>query len=199
MLASKTSIGIALLVTLLLLLTCFALLPAGLTSTDGLSYFGVHARSLPAYIAFLALYAMTLLRSSRLLAIKYATPAMRKLVWFMVFCIVMLAITPYTLSVTVHIIHDSFGISLFIAQLILVIWLTAKKRRGLDILLVCLLCLQFAAGIASLLSLTSYLPFEIPGQLVFQVVFVAILWRHLDNKDGVLADTTRDVSQTAVS
>lgn len=190
--ASKTNIGYSLIGCLVLVLICFALLPSGLLANDGLSYYGVHWVSILPWVSALALYAIALLYATRLLAAQYGAPEVEKAGWFMDVCLGALAITPYSLNLTVHAAHDSFGSALFCTQLALALWLTARRRRPGDILLV---LIQFAAGVAAFFSLFNYWNLEVAGQLVYQCTFVTILWRYIEEP----AKTKANVSEQSVT
>jgi hypothetical protein len=175
---TKHRIGFSFIASLLFIMICFGLLPTGLLANNGLSFYGTHQVSLLPFIIAIGFYAGAMLYAAQLLAIEYATPILEKTGVFMAGCLAMLAVTPYSLDPTVHAIHDSFGSGLFTTQMLLSIWLTIRKRELGDILLV---SIQFVAGVAAFFSLFNYWHLEVLGQLIFQLTFVAILWRHLDD------------------
>ena len=178
---SKTHIGYGLIGCLVLVLICFGLLPAGLVANNGLSYYGVHWISVLPYVSALALYAVALLYATRLLAAQYTAPTVEKAGIFMDICLAMLAITPYSLNLTIHATHDSFGSALFCTQLAVAIWLMTRRWHLVDVLLVCLLV---AAGTAAFFSLFDVWRLEVVGQLIYQFTFVAILWRYIEEPAG---------------
>lgn len=174
---SKSQIGYVFVTSLLSMLLAAALYPAGLKADVGLSIFGVHWISLLPYIIAMALNGVGQIASSRILAIRYNAPVLRPIGIMMAVCLAILVVTPYSISVTVHVVHDSFGSALFVIQLLVAMWLTFYRHSLFEVILVLLL---LVAGITALFSLLALLQFEVPGQLIFQALYFTIFWRHLE-------------------
>lgn len=162
--------------TLVLFVACFIIIPAGLASNAGLSFYGVKLATVVFYTLALLLYAVTLTQVGRILAHSLRTPRLSIAFNFMAVCLVGLIVTPYSFGLTFYAIHDSFGTTLFATQFATAIWLTYKHGDHRAWLLV---AIQFMAGLTALLSLPNIWQLELYGQVVFQIAFATILLRQL--------------------
>lgn len=153
------------------LLVCIALLPAGLHTNDGISYYGIFERTLIPYTLALGGAAYF----AWLAADKLTRPELRY-VRFSLFLYTLLVVgimlTPYSLGRWFDYLHTTFGSALFSLQLLLSFWLVWRLRTWWAWALA---VVELVAGIFSAAYLSPKTGLLLQSQLLFQLAFGALL------------------------
>jgi len=146
--------------------------PSGLSSNDGLSYFGIFARTVIPY-------SLGLLSSAYLswLASKHvSTPELKPLhdgYITIAILTVAIVITPYSVGPLLGWAHTAAGTALFSLQLLLSAWLTYQLHYHL--LAVILTAIEFIAGVACAVYLLPEHGLLMQCQVLFQLAFGMLL------------------------
>ncbi len=146
--------------------------PAGLASNDGISYFGVHARSVIPYTLGLLGSALLCWLGSRHINTPACKPLKNGLIIF-AWLIAVIVATPYAAGPVMNWLHIAAGSALFSLQLLLSIWLVNRLRYKPTAL--AFMIVELAAGIACAVYLIPTRGFLIQCQIIFQLAFGALL------------------------
>lgn len=149
------------------LTTCILILPSGLSSNDGISYYGTHAQTVIPYafgligaaiFGWLAANALTepSLRIVRLSLDIYG---------FLMLGVIM---TPYGTGRWMNDAHTLISVTLFSLQTLLGVWFASKLATWWSWLLI---LIAVGAGFISILFISPTHGFLLQAQLVFQVAF----------------------------
>jgi hypothetical protein len=161
------------------ILLSILLVPSGVLTNNGLSYYGTLRLTLP-------LFALAFLSASFfiVLAISILPKGSRLFQTFQTFLFILICLllavmaTPYSLSPFFYKVHKIFAWALFMTQGCMGVWLTIytyERKRDVFWLLV----KGFALGIG-FLSISHIVPLLIGGQLLYEIAFAFILIRSLD-------------------
>ena len=153
------------------LLFCVLIRPAGLFANNGVSYFGIFKDTILPYI-------ITLLGPAIMcfvLAEYYGNTQILKygLILSGVMAIGLL-LTPYNFSHLFGNLHDFFGSTLFVSELVIAGYLAFHRHFAYWTLL--LLLIQFLAGVAALIYLEPKHGYMIEAQIIFQLAFGQLLY-----------------------
>lgn len=146
--------------------------PDGLATNNGISYYGIYERTFVPYAlgllgcAFFIWLAATRIRQQKFKIVSYALIVQSILV-------LVIIVTPYSVSNTLDYSHTAAGSALFSLQLLLSFWLVTKLKW--QIWSVALVAVELAAGIACALYLKPTHGFLIQCQILFQVAFGLLL------------------------
>jgi hypothetical protein len=150
------------------LLICFILRPAGLTNNAGISFYGTMKITIIPYCLALLGPAYYFIRFGLQLAVRDSTVLKYALISFGIF-IIGLSCTPYTAGRYISDAHLTCGTLLFLSQLLLSIWITARLHY--DFRISTLTILELMAGIMSFLYLSPKHGYLTESQSIFQICF----------------------------
>ncbi len=115
---------------LLLLAVCVRINPTGLTSYNGVSYYGAHLRTLVPYALAFVLTGSLLVLSARSLPPLGACRTMRRGLTVLAGLLLAIVLTPYSLGTPVNVVHTIAAACLFLEQLWLGLWLVRRAGLG---------------------------------------------------------------------
>lgn len=169
-----------------LLLLCFAMLPTGLSTDTGITYFGTHwPTAIPYFFSYALCGAFMLKAADSLPQHQLIARGLRSIVVLLPFVL----LTPFTLNYLFDWSHRVISGALFLIELFLTIRLVAGQKGLLNLLL---LAFQAIGGLIAMFSLANILHTEILGQLMFQLAFGVLLVR-------LVAQLTAEAPATATS
>jgi hypothetical protein len=149
--------------------------PAGLTANSGISYYSTIPVTIAPYLLGLAASSYFLWRSADFLPTDPVHRTVGRALRCCAIFLVGLALSPDIPHNLISGVHMVFGGLLFLTELALSIWLVLKLApRRRDWLFV---ITQVGVGIVCLLSLINILPWQIEGQIIFQLAFGTLLIR----------------------
>jgi hypothetical protein len=155
-------------------------------SRDGLSYYGVHRKTIPLLFLGLSVSIVFLLRAAKGFDSPGPSHLISKSLRFFCVAAVGLLLTPYSINDYFGLAHKAIGTTLFLGQLGLSLYLTLKQARNWANWFA--LSLQFAGGFTALLSLPNdSLGYQFEGQVLFQLGFFALL-NHVSRGIGLGKD-----------
>jgi hypothetical protein len=158
------------------LLICVALKPGGLTANDGISYYGIFARTVVPYAAALLGSALCVRRALRWAAAASPKPAyLGGMANGLAVMSAGVVLTPYSANLLFDFVHTLLGTAVFILQLIL--GATLLRWTAGDPWVAAFLLAQFASGIFCAIYVLPKDGWLIEGQLAFQLAFGALLIR----------------------
>jgi hypothetical protein len=146
--------------------------PAGLSSNDGISYFGIYARTAVPYMIGLLGSAFLCWRASKHIDAPELALLKDMLAAFAVLTAVIVA-TPYSVRPILDWIHTTAGSTLFSFQLLLSIWLVRKLKYNPAV--VALAIIELASGIMCAIYLLPVRGFLLQFQIFFQLAFGGLL------------------------
>jgi hypothetical protein len=152
------------------ILACILAAPDSLSANTGLSYFGVHFRTV--FIWGVGMIACAYLIMAAVKLIKYQNPIVGLGFGLIGPLMIGIVFTPYSASQWLDWLHTAFGSLLFIIQLAGSIWLLSKLPSLQNYLLV---FLEFGAGVVCLIYLAPSQGFLLQAQIVFQAAFSGLL------------------------
>jgi hypothetical protein len=155
------------------LLLCVALRPQSLGANQGISYFGVHWRTVVPYAVGLVCSALFTRRGLR--RIPDGPGYLRAAADAIALLTVGIVLTPFSLNGVVDWTHTLLGAALFLLQLVLAAWLVHWSRGGLVSVLLWLV--QLAGGLVAAVYVLPSHGLLIQGQLLFQLGFGALALR----------------------
>ncbi len=168
-----------------------AIKPNGLSTNDGLSYYGTFLETIIPYsLALAGASLLGYLSTERFInnpGLSYIKTSM------LAICLLTIGVilTPYTLNITFSDLHELFGALTFILQGILTVRIVFFVRR--DRLNFSLLLLELVGGLMSAYYLQPKEGFLIQGQMLFQLAFGLIMIRNaagLSNETDSLVPAT---------
>lgn len=166
------------------LIACVILKPQGLTANSGISYYGNYVETILPYIVALLGAAYFTIKTAE----QFTDPALATIKHFLTvigLLVLGIMVTPDSLGPFMDGLHKACGISLFVLELLLSLFLVVKLRPKLW--LVVFVGIQLAGGIASLIWLAPAHGYLFESQVVFQLGFGALLvysLPRLANKDN---------------
>lgn len=142
------------------------------TRRDGLSWFGVHARTVLPYATGLGAVAALQWAAADRLPDGERTEAVRRFLRVSALLVVGLLLTPYSAGAVVDALHRTFGATLFALQLLVAtwFWLTCRGRVAGVLLVV-----QLVAGLAAAAALLGLQDDQLTAQVAYQLAFGAQL------------------------
>jgi len=153
------------------LLLCIIIRPAGLLANNGISYYGIFKDTILPYVITLLGPAIACF----LLAEHFGHNQLLKYGLIISgIAAIGLMLTPYSFSHLFGDLHDSFGSTLFVTQLIIGGWLVHRWHFAYWTLL--LLLIQLLAGVAAFIFLAPKHGYMIEAQIVFQLAFGQLLY-----------------------
>lgn len=158
------------------IILCVLLIPEGIYSNDGISYYSGHALTFIPYTAALGLMTWFTLRSFKKVRANKDL-ALRFWAWTFAILVAAVILVPYGISDNFKSVHIVLSILLFLAEYASIVWLAGLKRR--DWLNMLLLATLTAAGLAMILYLGQERGYLIGGELLFQLTFGMTLYRIL--------------------
>jgi len=151
------------------LLVSIILKPAGLAANDGISYYGIYARTFIPFAIGLLGAAYCYFRAARSMANAVLKPALI----LSSLLTVVIVFTPYSLNGVTDWLHTAAGSVLFSLQLLLSFWLVATLR--FDIRAILLAVIELLSGILCFVYLRPAHGFLIQCQILFQLSFGALV------------------------
>jgi hypothetical protein len=159
------------------LIICVILKPVGLSINSGISYYGNYRLTIIPYALAVAGYGLFALLLAGHINSRDLIPLRYSFYVFALLCLI-ITITPYSVSSFLNIAHTTAGSILFIGQLILSGWLIVKMKYRIWPIIFS--GLMIASGIAT----AHYLPgphgFLIQTQIIFQLLFAALIYYSLN-------------------
>jgi hypothetical protein len=158
------------------LMVCVGLKPKGLTANDGISYYGIFARTVVPY-GFALLGSAVCVRR----ALWWAAPAspnpdyLRRVANGLAVMSAGVVLTPYSANLLFDWVHTMLGAAVFVLQLVLGARLLGWS--GGDAWVATFLVTQFLSGVFCAVYVLPKHGWLIQGQLAFQVSFGALLMR----------------------
>jgi len=143
-------------------------------SIDGMSYYGVHRKTIPILVLGLLVSIIFFLKA----ASRFDTPGVGHSISMalkvFVSAAIALFLTPYSVNNYFDLAHKAIGTALFLWQLTLSLdWTLGRVRDRISWLAI---LLEVVGGLAALLSLpTNSLGYQLEGQLLFQIGFFTLL------------------------
>ncbi len=153
------------------LAVCAMLKPAGLTTNNGISYYGTFRETFPLY-AF-ALLGATYFTTRILAELPVNERIVRTALQIYIPLVILLAFTPYTAGAWVDYVHTGSGSALFSLQLLLSIYLVQRLRYIWWAVL--LIVIECTAGILSAIYLAPTHGFLLQTEIIFQIAFGILL------------------------
>ena len=141
------------------------------SAENGYSWFGTQRATLVPYLLSMFLTAFLLARASAGL-----TGPTRLLLRFAAPCLVVLALTPYSVNSTFNAVHMTIGSLLFVAQLAWTLWIALQRydrRDGIGF------AVEFGAGVICFTSVLGFDSGMLVGQIIFQTAFLTVLARSI--------------------
>lgn len=158
------------------LMICVALKPKGLTANDGISYYGIFARTVVPYAFALIGSALCVRRALRWSAPSSPNPAhLHRVANWLAVMSVGVVLTPYSASLLFDWVHTLLGAAVFVLQLVLGAQLLGWS--GGDAWGAAFLVTQFLSGVVCAVYVLPEHGWLIEGQLAFQLAFGALLMR----------------------
>ena len=154
---------------------CITLIPKGLSSNNGISYYGTHIITFSPYItAIIGSSLLGLIATSKYVAsssLNYVKPIMTTIFLLSIGIV----LTPYIINPLIGDAHELLGAILFTLQLFLSFKIAMTVRK--DFINIFLLLLELSGGIISAVYLLPSRGFLIQGELLFQLAFGLIMIR----------------------
>ncbi len=159
------------------------LVPSGVLTNNGLSYYGTLRLTLPLFVLAVVSASFFIILAVSLLPKGDRFFQMFETFLFVVICLLLAVVaTPYSLSPFFYKLHKVFAWALFMTQGGMGVWLTLytyQRKRDFFWLLV-----KAAALGIGFLSLNHIVPLLIVGQLLYEIAFGFILVRSLERLLG---------------
>lgn len=174
------NIGTAQLCLYVGLVACVLIRPQGLSTNDGISYFGIFRETFIPYAFGLLGAAFYTWRAMGQLP--QQEKVLRAMLKVYVPLIIGLVLTPYATGNWVDYVHTVCASALFSLQLVLSAWLA--KRMGLPWWSLLLILVEVGSGLLSAIYLSPTHGFLFQAQVVFQMAFGALLILGLQTLDG---------------
>lgn len=150
------------------ILLCFTMSPNQQAINDGVSYFGVNSRTFIFDALAFGLSGYFFWQAASDLS-RRSYKRFAQILRLIVILMPGVLLTPYTVSSLVYGLHVSVSSTIFILELLLVIWLAWRWQR--DWINGLLVSAQIISGLLALVSLNGWLQGELWGQLLFQLAF----------------------------
>lgn len=158
------------------LMICIGLKPKGLAANDGISYYGIFARTFVPYAFALLGSALCVRRALRWAAPVSPSPAyLHRMANGLAAMSAGVVVTPYSANLLVDWVHTLLGAAVFILQLVLGAQLL--NWSGGDAWVATFLVTQFLSGVFCAVYVLPKHGWLIQGQLAFQLSFGALLIR----------------------
>lgn len=158
------------------LLICVALKPKGLTANDGISYYGIFARTVVPYAFALLGLALCVRRALQWSAPTSPRPAyLHGMANWLAAMSLGVVLTPYSANLLVDWLHTLLGAAVFVLQLVLGAQLL--NWTGGDAWVAAFLVTQFLSGVFCAVYVLPKHGWLIQGQVAFQLTFGALLIR----------------------
>lgn len=158
------------------LLICVALKPKGLTTNDGISYYGIFARTVVPYAFALLGSALCLRRALRWTAARSPKPAyLGSAANWLATMSAGVVLTPYSAGLLFDWAHTMLGAAVFVLQLVLGAQILGWTAG--DAWVATFLAAQFISGVFCAIWVLPKHGWLIQGQVVFQLSFGALLIR----------------------
>lgn len=143
-------------------------------STDEMSYYGVHRKTIPILVLGLSLSIVFFLKAASRFDVPGAGHLISKALKFVSAAAITLVLTPYSVNTYFDLLHKTIGTTLFLGQLGLSLhWIVERSRDRIGWFAV---LLQAVGGLVALLSLPHQsLGFQFEGQILFQIGFFSLL------------------------
>jgi hypothetical protein len=167
---------------LTLLTVCVRINPTGLTSYNGISYYGAHARTFVPYALACLLTGSLLVLSARSLPTGSALRTLRRALILLAALLLAIVLTPYSLGTAVNVVHTITAACLFALQLWLGLWLVRRAglgRLGLSLWIVQVLLVALAA-----LALARVARLMLAGEVSFELVACLLYIRAISSLAG---------------
>ena len=163
----------------LLLATCVLMDHSATVENDGISFYGVHATTLPIIAAAFAIGAGGLWRTARYFSAIHAPRLTTAGLRFVAVGLVALLLTPFNHGTVLNWMHMSIGVAMALVQLAISILLLVRRpstRPALGF------ALQLIGGVVAALSLPDWhLAYLLQGETIYEVGFswCLIEWTYL--------------------
>lgn len=154
------------------LLVCIILEPQGLGANDGISYYGIHLRTVVPYLLGLLGAAYFCWQAGSRMEQPQLRPVQISLLFFSLL-IAGIVVTPYSVDRWFDYMHTALGSALFSLQLVLSGWLIWQLKYSWWSVLLGLT--ELAGGILSAIYLKPTHGFLLQAQILFQLAFGALL------------------------
>ena len=164
------TLGLESALTLGFMAVCFFILPSGLLLNSGFGYYGVHASTFIPYTAtFTGLVVLLLQFARRLKAVlnRYA----RNALYLLPLVLVGTWLTPYDTHVYLH---TFFAVSLFVIEGLIILYMLWKSMDRMNELFA---VTEALFGVSTILFFITAKGFMLESQILYQVVFVLLLFR----------------------
>lgn len=149
---------------------CFFIMPSGLLLNSGFSYYGVHASTFIPYTATFTGLAVLLLQFTRRLRAVLSTYA-RNALYLLPLALIGVWLTPYDTFVYLH---TFFAVSLFAIEGLIILYMLWKSKDRMNELFA---VTEALLGVITILFFTTAQGFMLESQVLYQVVFVLLLFR----------------------
>lgn len=164
----QTALGIMLLVNILLF-------PSVVYSNQGISHFGVQAKTIFSYgVGFLACSYLTLLAAHAIPARNHQTITLKRALILLSLLLFAILLTPFSLNVFFDWSHMIVAGLLFSFELVFSAWLLRNRS---DVINRCLFAIQVAGSLSAGFSLLNTVELMFIGQLVVEIAFSILLVR----------------------
>ncbi len=156
---------------------CILILPKGLIVNEGVSYYGVHSRTIIPFVTTFVISVWFIFLAAKNFSIQYPFWVIRDELYIDIVLMLVIMVTPFNDGRLVGDVHVLAGILLFSLQFILAIWLgLVIFRNYLNSILLFLLTIT---GLLSFYYNEIAHGYLIEGQLLFQLIFSIFLIRVL--------------------
>lgn len=143
--------------------------------TDGISYYGVHANTLPVIGVGFLIASAGLWRASTYFAQVGEGRWLVRALQTVAVSLVSLLVTPYTGGTFLNWAHMTLGVVGALAQLVIAMSLVRRDRRPLT---VSIFVIQLVAGGVAAAALPDWhFPFLLQGEAGYELGFALVLWR----------------------
>lgn len=143
-------------------------------SSDGMSYYGVHRKTIPILIVGLSVCTIWFIKASRQFDVPGVGHSVSKSIRIFLAAVFMIFITPYSVNNDFDLAHRAIGTLLFLWQLALSLEWTLGRARDLVSWLA--ISLELTGGLIAFLALSVETHgYQFEGQLIFQIGFFLLL------------------------
>jgi len=158
------------------LIICALLIRSQNVISDGISYFGVHRKTIIPYAAGIIFCSLSVIKATTYITIDSLQVLKRALQTVSVLLIGLL-LTPYTINTFFNWAHMTVGTLIFLIEMAISIWIVIMTDR--DYFYIVLFLIQFTSGVVALLSLIGTVNLLFYGQFIYQIAFAFLLYNAL--------------------